>query len=176
MTEERKGLLIVFTGEGKGKTTAALGMILRAAGHGMRVGLFQFIKGRWHPGELEALSLLPTVEVVRFGDGFTRRKKDLSRDSELVKEGWGRAKDAIYNRLYDMIILDEINYVLHRGFLDIEEVQETLKDRPSEVHVVLTGRYAPEPIVQVADMVTEMRQVKHHFRDKGVRAQKGIEF
>ena len=176
MSEERRGLLIVFTGEGKGKTSAALGMILRAAGHGMRIGLFQFIKGKWHPGELDALSLLPTVDIVRFGDGFTRRKKDLSKDSELVREGWHRAREALYSRLYDMLVLDEINYVLHKGFLNVEEVLQVLQDRPDGVHVVLTGRYAPEPIIQVADMVTEMRQVKHHFRDKGIRAQRGIEF
>ncbi|MGC8719402.1 MAG: cob(I)yrinic acid a,c-diamide adenosyltransferase [Thermodesulforhabdaceae bacterium] len=176
MEKNRRGLLIIFTGEGKGKTSAALGMVLRAAGHGMKVGIFQFIKGKWHPGELTALSYLPNVEVVRFGGGFTRNKEDLSGDSLMAREGWEKATKAILENLYDMIILDEINYAIHRGFIGEQEVLDVVFKRPEEMHIVLTGRYAPESLVDAADMVTEMKVIKHHFRDKGIRAQKGIEF
>lgn len=176
MGTDRRGLIIVFTGEGKGKTSAALGMVLRAAGHGMRIGVFQFIKGKWHPGELKALSLLPTVEVVRYGAGIIRNREDLSEDTELVKEGWERARKAITENGYDMVVLDEINYALRRGFLDVHEVLEVLRRRPPGMHVILTGRYAPEVLIDEADLVTEMRLVKHHLKEKGIRAQKGIEF
>lgn len=176
MGTDRRGLIIVFTGEGKGKTSAALGMVLRAAGHGMRIGVFQFIKGKWHPGELKALSLLPTVEVVRYGAGIIRNREDLSEDTELVKEGWERARKAITENGYDMVVLDEINYALRRGFLDVYEVLEVLRRRPPGMHVILTGRYAPEVLIDEADLVTEMRLVKHHLKEKGIRAQKGIEF
>lgn len=176
MEADRRGLVIVFTGEGKGKTSAALGMVLRAVGHGMRVGFFQFIKGRWHPGELRALSLLPGVEVIRFGAGFTRNKEDLSEDEELVRKGWGSVREAVFENRYDMVVLDEINYVLHRGFLDVYDVLGVLQDRPSNMHIILTGRYAPDVLVGIADLVTEMKPIKHHLRDKGIRAQKGIEF
>ncbi|MCX7823178.1 MAG: cob(I)yrinic acid a,c-diamide adenosyltransferase [Syntrophobacterales bacterium] len=174
--EEHRGLIIVFTGEGKGKTSAALGMVLRAAGHGMRIGIFQFIKGRWHPGELKALSLLPSVEVVRYGAGFTKKREDLSKDVELVGEGWRRAREAILEDYYDMVVLDEINYAFHRGFLDVEEVLKTLRARPEGMHVILTGRYAPQILIEAADLVTEMRLIKHHLKERNIKAQKGVEF
>lgn len=151
-------------------------MVLRAVGHGMKVGFFQFIKGKWQPGELTALSLLPAVDVIRAGDGFTKRKEDLSRDYELAREGWEQATKAMLEDLYDMIVLDEINYAIHRGFIHAEEVREVVLKRPDKMHVVLTGRYASEILVDVADLVTDMKLVKHHFKDKGIRAQKGIEF
>ncbi|MBW1975961.1 MAG: cob(I)yrinic acid a,c-diamide adenosyltransferase [Deltaproteobacteria bacterium] len=173
---KRKGLLVVFTGEGKGKTTAALGMVLRAAGHSMDVGVFQFIKGGWKYGELEALRKLPTVEVFQLGKGFIKKSKDIDEDAALVKEGWRKAKKAIQEGKYDMVVLDEINYAFHYGFLKPEEVLEVLQQRPPLIHVIMTGRYAPVEIVKAADLVTEMKMVKHHYRDQDVRAQKGIEF
>lgn len=173
---ERKGLVMVFTGNGKGKTTAALGMALRAAGHNMKVGIFQFIKGSWQYGEIESVKKLSGVEIYRLGEGFTWKRKDKSRDVELAREGWEKVKEAILNGRYDMVILDEINYVFHYGFLDPEEVCEFLRKRPSRLHVVLTGNHAPQEVIDMADLVTEMRMIKHHYVDQGIKAQKGIEF
>ncbi|SFN04015.1 cob(I)yrinic acid a,c-diamide adenosyltransferase [Thermodesulforhabdus norvegica] len=173
---KRKGLIVVFTGEGKGKTTAALGMALRAAGHNLDVGIFQFIKGSWHYGEMESIKRLPGVEMYRLGEGFTWKKEDTGRDAELAREGWKKARKAIMDGRYDMVILDEINYVFHHGFLDPVEVCDVLKNRPPQLHVVLTGNHAPQEIIDIADLVTEMRMIKHHYVDQQIKAQRGIEF
>ncbi len=176
MNPVQKGLLIVFTGEGKGKTTAALGMALRAIGHNMKVGIFQFIKGKWHPGELEALKCFSTVEVFQLGNGFTFKKEDISKDIELAKRGWSIAKEAIASNRYHMVILDELNYVIHYGFIEEEEVLDFLLVRPSNLHIVITGRYASNKIIEIADLVTEMKLLKHPFRTKNIKAQRGVEF
>jgi len=171
-----KGLLIVFTGNGKGKTTAALGMALRAAGHGMRILILQFIKGAWSYGELEALKRFEKVKIQPLGTGFTWKKENLDEDRKLAVAGWELAVDAIVRADYDMIILDELNIVLSYGLLPLEPVLEALEKRPGHLHVVATGRNAPEELIHLADLVTEMRQIKHPYHDQGVTAQQGIEF
>jgi cob(I)alamin adenosyltransferase len=172
----RKGILIVHTGNGKGKTTAALGMALRAAGHGMRTLILQFIKGAWPYGELEAFERLGEVKIQPLGTGFTWTKESMDEDRELARAGWERAADEIRKGDYDMIVLDELNYVLHYGLLPLESVIEALKNRPQNLHVVVTGRNAPDELIHLADLVTEMRLIKHPYRDQGIKAQEGIEY
>ena len=172
----RKGLLIVFTGEGKGKTTAALGMALRAAGHGLRVLILQFIKGSWSYGELEALKRFEEITTERLGSGFTWDKENLEEDARLAKAGWERAVVAMKESSWDLIILDELNYVLSYQLLPLEPVLLALKQRRQELHIVITGRGAPEELVCAADLVTEMRAIKHPYHEQGVKAQLGIEF
>jgi cob(I)alamin adenosyltransferase len=172
----RKGLLIVFTGEGKGKTTAALGMALRAAGHGLRVLILQFIKGSWSYGELEALKRFDEITIEPLGSGFTWLKENLEEDARLAKAGWERAVAAMAESSFDLIILDELNYVLSYQLLPLEPVLLTLTKRRRDLHVVITGRGAPEELVSAADLVTEMRQIKHPYHEQGVKAQLGIEF
>jgi len=171
-----RGLLIVFTGNGKGKTTAALGMALRAAGHGMRSLILQFIKGGWRYGELDALQRFPEITIQPLGTGFTWKKESLEEDRRLAEEGWERAVVAIGEGLYDLIVLDELNIVLHYGLLPVERVLEVLRHRPPALHVVVTGRNAPPALLDMADLVTDMQQVKHPYHDQGVKAQKGVEF
>jgi cob(I)alamin adenosyltransferase len=171
-----KGLLIVLTGYGKGKTTAALGMALRAAGHGMRILILQFIKGAWKYGELTSLKRIEEITIQTLGTGFTWRKENLDEDRELARLGWEKAKDEIDHGKYDIIILDELNYVLSYGLLSLEPILDTIKNRRKNLHLVITGRNAPEELIQQADLVTEMHLVKHPYKDQGVKAQKGIEF
>ena len=171
-----KGLLIVFTGNGKGKTTAALGMALRAAGHGLKVLILQFIKGAWSYGELETLKRFQEITIEPLGSGFTWKKETLEEDARLARSGWERAEIAIKESSYDMIILDELNYVLSYGLLPLESVLDAISNRPVNLHVVITGRNAPEELVHAADLVTEMRQIKHPYHDQGIKAQPGIEF
>jgi cob(I)alamin adenosyltransferase len=171
-----KGLLIVFTGNGKGKTTAALGMALRAAGHGLKVLILQFIKGAWSYGELEALKRFDEIEIEPLGSGFTWKKETLDEDARLARSGWERAVTAMTESPYDMIILDELNYVLSYGLLPLELVLEAISKRRAKLHVVVTGRNAPEELVRAADLATEMRQIKHPYHDQGIKAQPGIEF
>ena len=171
-----KGLLIVFTGNGKGKTTAALGMAVRAAGHGMRSLILQFIKGGWRYGELEALQSLPEIKIKTLGTGFTWKKENLEEDRRLAQLGWQEAASEIGHAEYDMIILDELNIVLSYGLLPLDRVLEVLQNRPPQLHVVVTGRNAPEGLIELADLVTEMHQVKHPYHDQSIAAQKGIEF
>ncbi|SMC20072.1 cob(I)yrinic acid a,c-diamide adenosyltransferase [Desulfacinum hydrothermale DSM 13146] len=170
------GLFLVFTGEGKGKTTAALGQALRAAGHGMRVLILQFIKGSWHYGELEAVKRLPTVTLEPLGRGFTWKKESLEEDRRLAQRGWEKARQALLSGSHDLIILDELNNVLAYGLLDVHRVVDDIRRRRPSCHVVATGRGAPRELVREADCVTEMIAVKHHYHTQGVRAQKGIEF
>jgi cob(I)alamin adenosyltransferase len=171
-----KGLLIVFTGDGKGKTTAALGMALRAAGHGMRTLFLQFIKGAWRYGELEALARIPEVCIKPLGTGFTWNKENLDEDRELAQIGWREADGEIQRGDYEMVVLDELNIVLDYGLLPLNPVLDALRNRPAGLHVVVTGRNAPQRLIDSADLVTEMRLIKHPYREAGIRAQKGIEY
>ena len=172
----RRGLLMVFTGEGKGKTTAALGMALRAAGHGLRVLILQFIKGSWSYGELEALKRLEEITIIPLGSGFTWQKENLEEDARLAREGWERAVVAMADPLWDIIILDELNYVLSYGLLPLEIILPAVSKRRKELNIVITGRGAPEELVHAADLVTEMRMIKHPYREQGIKAQAGIEY
>ena len=172
----RKGLLIVFTGTGKGKTTAALGMALRAAGHGMRVLILQFIKGGWRYGELDALERFPEIEIRTLGTGFTWKKENLEEDRVLAQQGWEITAGVLERGEVDLLILDELNIVMAYGLLPLEPVLRALRERTPELHVVVTGRNAPPELLDAADLVTEMRQVKHPYHDQGIAAQKGVEF
>ena len=170
----RRGLLIVHTGDGKGKTTAALGMVWRAWGRGMRPLVLQFIKhatGNW--GEVRAARKVG-IEIVGLGGGFTWESANIEQDRALAQRGWARCRAAIAGGAYDLVVLDEITYCLNFGWLDIDEVLGALRDRPAGQHVVLTGRDAPAALIEAADLVTEMREVKHPYR-AGILAQKGID-
>lgn len=174
--QKRKGLVVVNTGDGKGKTTAALGLAFRALGHRMRVVVIQFIKGQWTPGEIKAARrLAPELEVHALGDGFTWVTKNPEQDRATTREIWNAAAAKILSGDYDLVILDEANVAMKHGYLDPAEVIDVLRRRGPLVHVVLTGRGAPPAIVDFADLVSEIRAVKHPYRE-GVRAQKGIEF
>ena len=178
MTDSRRGLLLINTGPGKGKTTAAMGTALRAVGSGMRVLMLQFLKGSWHYGELDAVQAFGSNFVLRqMGRGFIKvgGAETDPEDVRLVQAAWVEARDAINSGEWDMVILDEINYAISYGMLDPAMVAETLRDRPEMVHVILTGRNAHPILVELADTVTEMREVKHAYQ-KGILAQKGIEY
>lgn len=170
-----KGLVIVNTGNGKGKTTAALGILTRAWGRGMRVCMLQFIKSKNNNfGETRAARKMG-VEIIPLGDGFTWLSHDLEKDKRLAQECWALCKEKILSGNYDIVILDEMTYALTYNWLDIDDVLETLRQRPPMEHVIITGRHAPEKLIEFADLVTEMREIKHPH-SQGVRAQKGIEF
>ena len=179
MAEEiRKGLIIVNTGPGKGKTTAAMGTALRAVGSGMRVLMLQFLKGSWHYGELDAVEAFGDKFVMKqMGRGFVKvgGAETDPEDIKLVEQAWKEAEEAILSSQYDLVILDEINYAISYGMLDAAKVVTVLKRKPEMVHVILTGRNAHPSIVEIADTVTEMKQVKHAY-EKGVMAQRGIEY
>ena len=173
--KKKKGLIIVNTGNGKGKTTAALGVALRACGYRMKVIMLQFFKGKWKYGELRSAPNLETFEIRPLGQGFTWESKDIEVDKRMVREAWQVASAEILSGKYDLVILDEINYALHYGFLPVEDVVDFLKKKPEMLHVILTGRNAKPEVIEIADMVTEMREIKHPFNE-GISAQKGIEF
>ena len=174
-TEER-GLVIVHTGTGKGKSTAAFGMVLRCLGHGMRVGIVQFIKGAWDTGERHVLDRFPDLVTCRaMGEGFTWDTQDRARDIAAARAAWEHAKALIADSSYRLVLLDELNIVLRYDYLPIAEVVETLKGKPRDLHIVVTGRNAKPELIEIADLVTEMTLVKHPFRG-GVKAQAGIEF
>jgi cob(I)alamin adenosyltransferase len=178
MAEERKGLILIFTGPGKGKTTASLGTAFRALGNGMRVLMLQFLKGSWHYGELDAAKAFPgQFELRQMGRGFVKvgGAETDPEDVRLVEECWAEAKAAIESGDWDMVVLDEINYAIGYKMLNPEDVAAFLKTKPPMVHVVLTGRNAHPSLVEVADTVTEMRQVKHAY-ESGILAQRGIEY
>lgn len=171
-----KGLLMVHTGPGKGKSTAAFGLILRTAGHGLRVGLVQFIKGAWSTGEQFALERFEDLIDHRImGEGFTWETQDRARDIAAAQRAWDAAKTMMGDERYHLIVFDELNVVLRYDYLPVQEVIETLKTRRPGLHVLVTGRNAPQALIEAADLVTEMRPLKHHF-DAGVKAQVGIEF
>jgi cob(I)alamin adenosyltransferase len=171
-----RGLLIVHTGKGKGKSTAAFGMIFRAIGHGMRAGVIQFVKGAWATGERTILEKFPDLVTIKaMGEGFTWETQDRDRDIAHARAAWEEAKRMIADPEYKMVLLDELNIVLRYDYLPIGEVTEVLKARPPAKHVIVTGRNARDELIEIADLVTEMEQVKHPFRS-GVKAQAGIEF
>ena len=174
----QKGLLIVFTGNGKGKTTAALGMALRTIGHGHKVAIIQFIKGGWTTGEEKALkNLSSNISWHSLGEGFTWETQDRIRDEKLVQEAWVLAKEYIKNESYKLIILDEINIATKLGYLASEEILTFLKSLNNRTnHVVLTGRGASDSIINYADLVTEMKLIRHPFKEQGIKAQKCVEF
>jgi len=181
---QEKGLIIVNTGNGKGKTTAALGMVLRSLGHGYRVAIVQFIKGAWEPAEKAAFQHwtsaapgeTPQLEFHAMGEGFTWETQDRERDTEKAQAAWEKALEFIGNPELRLVLLDEINIALKLGYLDVQDVLAGLEQKPAQSHVILTGRGAPAALIERADLVTEMTLVKHPFREQGVKAQPGIEF
>jgi len=172
----KKNLLMINTGMGKGKTTAALGLAFRAVGHGFKVSVIQFIKGSWTCGEIEtAMRLADVIDFNVMGRGFTWKSDDLKKDAALALSAWETAKGKIASGKYRLVILDEMTYLFKYGMLDEDAVIAFLKQRPENVHVLITGRDAPEKLVAAADMVTEMHAVKHPYTE-GVSAQQGIEY
>ena len=176
-----KGLLIVHTGKGKGKSTAAFGLVMRALGHGMKIGIIQFVKGKWETGERHVLDRYSDQVTIRtMGEGFTWETQDRARDIAAAEAAWAAAREMIdasrcETPKYDLILLDELNIVLRYDYLPLDEVVTFLAAKPENLHVIVTGRNAKEPLIDAADLVTEMTMVKHPFR-AGVKAQKGIEF
>ena len=178
MADIRRGLIIVNTGPGKGKTTAAMGTALRAVGQGMRVLMLQFLKGSWHYGELDAVKAFGDSFIMKqMGRGFVKvgGAEPDPADVKMVEEAWNESREAILSGHWDLVVLDEINYAISYGMLNPVKVVEALKQKPEMVHVILTGRNAHPTIIELADTVTEMRQVKHAY-EKGVEAQRGIEY
>jgi cob(I)alamin adenosyltransferase len=172
-----KGLIIVNTGNGKGKTTAALGMVLRSLGHGYQVAIIQFIKGAWEPAEKAAFT--PWQDQLTFlalGEGFTWETQDRARDQAIAQAAWQKGLEYIRNPAYQLVLLDEVNVALKLGYLDAQTVLAGLEEKPESNHVILTGRGAPQSLIDRADLVTEMTLVKHPFREQNVKAQPGIEF
>ncbi|WP_044500476.1 cob(I)yrinic acid a,c-diamide adenosyltransferase [Nostoc sp. PCC 7107] len=172
-----KGLVIVNTGNGKGKTTAALGMVMRSLGHGYKVAIIQFIKGAWEPSEKQVFSHWEDqLEFHAMGEGFTWETQDRDRDLEKAQAAWEKSLEYIRNPDFQLVLLDEINIALKMAYLQIEEVLTGLAEKPPHKHIILTGRGAPAALIERADLVTEMTLIKHPFRDQGVKAQPGIEF
>jgi len=171
-----KGLVMVHTGKGKGKSTAAFGVVFRALGNGMKVGVIQFVKGKWQTGERVILEKLgDQVTMTAMGDGFTWETQDRQRDIDAARAAWERAKEMIMDDEHDLVLCDELNIVLRYDYLPVEEILETLRNKPEMKHVIITGRNAKDELMDFADLVTDMTMVKHPFRD-GVKAQVGIEF
>jgi cob(I)alamin adenosyltransferase len=171
-----KGLLIVNTGTGKGKSTAAFGMAVRVLGHGMKLGVVQFIKGALHTAERDFLGAAAHCDFVTMGDGYTWNTQNRDADIATARKGWDAARAMILGGEHQMVILDELNIVLKYEYLPIEEVLDVLSRRPPMVHVVITGRNAPDALIEAADLVTEMKLVKHPYREQHVKAQRGVEF
>ena len=172
-----KGLIIVNTGNGKGKTTAALGMVMRSLGHGYQVAIVQFIKGAWEPAEKAVLEQWEgQLQFHAMGEGFTWETQDKARDIEKAIAAWEKALEYITNPEYRLVLLDEVNIALKLGYLDVAIVIAGLEQKPEDSHVILTGRGAPPELIAKADLVTEMTLVKHPFKEQGVKAQPGIEF
>ncbi|AXK40552.1 cob(I)yrinic acid a,c-diamide adenosyltransferase [Crenobacter cavernae] len=173
---KEKGLLIVNTGTGKGKSSAAFGMGLRVVGHGMRLGVVQFIKGALHTAERDLLGGFDNCDFHTMGDGYTWNTQDRDADIATARKGWNEACRMIESGEYDMVILDELNIVLKYDYLPLDEVLTVLAGRSADLHVVVTGRHAPEALLEAADLVTEMKLVKHPYREQGIKAQQGVEF
>lgn len=174
MTGER-GLLLVYTGQGKGKTTAALGLVFRALGRKLAVAVVQFIKGKWKTGERLFAETIPGLTFLVMGQGFTWESDDLSRDRRAAEQAWLRSKELIGRGEHAVVVLDEITYAINYGFIELDDVLAALRERPAHVHVVVTGRNAPEGLSELADLVTEMKSVKHPF-ERGMKAQLGIDY
>ena len=174
-TEER-GLVVVHTGKGKGKSTAAFGLAIRCIGHGMRVGIVQFVKGAWKTGERRVFATFPDLVTMRsMGEGFTWDTQDRARDVAAARQAWDAVREMMADTSYGMVIADELNIVLRYGYLSLDEVIAALRAKRDDLHVVITGRNAKPELIEIADLVTEMTMVKHPFRS-GVKAQAGIEF
>jgi cob(I)alamin adenosyltransferase len=179
--KDRRGLVIVYTGDGKGKTTAALGLAVRAAGNGFRVLFLQFIKGQWKTGESQAIqALAPNIELARMGKGFTiERLRDkripMEEHEQAAADAFARAGEAVRANAYDMVILDELLGSIKAGLVPLEDVLQLIRDKPPTLHLVMTGRGAPQALIDAADLVTEMSPIKHPY-DQGIKAQRGIEF
>ncbi|WP_035052069.1 cob(I)yrinic acid a,c-diamide adenosyltransferase [Andreprevotia chitinilytica] len=171
-----KGLLIVHTGTGKGKSSAAFGMGLRTVGHGMRLGVVQFIKGALHTAERDLLGGFDNCDFHTMGDGYTWNTQDRERDVATARKGWDEARRMIESGDYQMVILDELNIVLKYDYLPLDEVLAVFKARPAMLHIVVTGRHAPDALIEAADLVTEMKLVKHPYHEQGIKAQQGVEF
>ena len=174
---ERKNLVILNTGNGKGKTTAALGTAFRAMGHGWRVCMVQFIKGKWKPGEVRMASKLAPeqFEVIPMGEGFTWESENLEKDKATAQRAWEIAKEKLLSGEFQLVILDEITYTITYKFLDLDDILDAIRQRPSHVNVILTGRGAHPALVELADLVSEIHEVKHPYR-QGILAQVGIEY
>ena len=173
---QEKGLLMVHTGKGKGKSTAAFGLVIRAMGNGMRVGVVQFVKGKWQTGERDILEHFPERVTIRtMGEGFTWDTQDRQRDIAAAKAAWQVSCEMMADESYDLILLDELNIVLRYNYLPLAEIVQALEARRDGLHIVVTGRNAKDELIEAADLVTEMLEVKHHFK-AGVKAQTGIEF
>jgi cob(I)alamin adenosyltransferase len=175
--QAEKGLIIVNTGDGKGKTTAALGMVLRSLGHGYKVAIVQFIKGAWNPGEKAVFERWgDQITFLALGEGFTWETQDRDRDIAKAQEAWKTALTFIQNPEIQLVLLDEINVAMKLGYLAVEQVIAGLDRKPTDSHVILTGRGAQPALIDRADLVTEMKLIKHPFREQGIKAQAGIEF
>lgn len=170
-----KGLIIVLTGNGKGKSSSGFGMVLRCLGHGMKVGVVQFIKGQWKTGEQQFFNADERVDYFQMGAGFTWDTQDKQADIERCERCWSEAKRMLADPSYDFVMIDELNVVLHFGYLDTAEVVSGLKSKVKDTHVVITGRDAPQELLDIADTVSVIESPKHAF-DAGIRAQKGVEF
>ncbi len=174
--KEERGILIVYTGAGKGKTTAALGMVMRCIGHGMKVAIVQFIKGAIDTAEQRALrDFGDLVTFLRLGEGYTWETQDRERDTTVARKAWGKAVECLQNPEYAMVVLDELNIAVQHDYIEVVDVLEAVRNRPVMQHVVITGRGAKPELLEAADLVSEMKMVKHPFR-KGIKAQKGVEF
>jgi cob(I)alamin adenosyltransferase len=173
--EKRRGLVVVYTGHGKGKTTAALGMVFRALGRGMKVGMVQFIKGKWKTGERVFAEKLEGLTFRVMGLGFTWESDDLANDKAAAAAAWEEGKAMILGGEHAIVVLDELTYTFHYAFVPLDDVLATLRARPPHVHVVITGRNAPEELVALADLVTEMKPIKHPY-EQGIPAQLGVDF
>jgi cob(I)alamin adenosyltransferase len=171
----KAGRILVNTGDGKGKTTAALGTAFRAAGHNQNVAIVQFMKGKWTYGEIMAVQRFPNITLVRMGSGFTWQKEELDEDRALAARAWSEAQRLAATEEYDLLVLDELNYAIDYGFIRVADVLDFFRAKPTGLSVIITGRRAKQEIMDAADTVTEMRAVKHAFRS-GTRAQKGIEY
>lgn len=173
--DKEQGVLLVLTGPGKGKSSSGFGMLARALGHGMKVGVVQFIKGAFSTGEEAFFRNLPNVDYHVMGQGYTWDTQDRERDVEAANAAWAEAKRMLQDDSYHLVLLDELNIALRYEYLDLDQVLDDLQARPAMQHAVVTGRYAPQQLIDLADTVTEMKVVKHAFKDQGIKAQKGIE-
>lgn len=174
--QKKKGLLIVYTGTGKGKSTAAFGMGMRIIGHGMKLGVVQFIKGALHSAEREVLGAHANCDFHVVGAGYTWNTQDREADMRTAAKGWAEAVRMINDPSYNMVILDELNIVLKYQYLDLAEVLEVFAQRRDMLHIVVTGRHAPEALIEAADLVSDIRPIKHPYKEQGIKAQKGVEF
>ncbi|WP_372614353.1 cob(I)yrinic acid a,c-diamide adenosyltransferase [Halomonas sp.] len=173
--QKEQGVLLVLTGPGKGKSSSGFGMLARALGHGMKVGVVQFIKGKFSTGEEAFFRDLPGVDYHVMGEGYTWDTQDRDQDVRAAEAAWEKASRMLADDHYQLVLLDELNIALRHDYLDLDRVLDDLQARPAMQHVVVTGRHAPQQLIELADTVTEMKVVKHAFKDQGVKAQKGIE-